>query len=281
MQTQPYNIFIEGIPGSGKTTLLNQLGGCLPGYHFYREGDISPVELAWCAYVTQRQYHALLTQLPDYADAIQTHSRLENGFYIIAYTQIRTDDRAFYRHMEQFELYGGRRSISEFTDIVQRRFASLRETGNVFECSFFQNIIEELMLFARYRDQQILNFYRNLTGVMDMEHFRMIRLRSNDLRSNILAIKKERVNERGEETWYAMMLDYLKNSPYGKAHRYESFEDVLGHFARRTALENQIIDKLFARQCIHLESKKYDLDALCVQLGDKSPYLRESSPQEA
>ena len=43
------NIFIEGIQGAGKSTLLNQLQRMMPDYRAYREGDISPVELAWCS----------------------------------------------------------------------------------------------------------------------------------------------------------------------------------------------------------------------------------------
>ena len=51
-----YNYFIEGIPGSGKTTLLNTMADNKTDYTVYREGDISPVELAWCAYMTKEQY---------------------------------------------------------------------------------------------------------------------------------------------------------------------------------------------------------------------------------
>jgi thymidylate kinase len=50
------NVFIEGIPGSGKSTLLNKLQESLPLYKFYYEGDISPIELAWCSYMTHEQY---------------------------------------------------------------------------------------------------------------------------------------------------------------------------------------------------------------------------------
>ena len=48
------NIFIEGIQGAGKSTLVNRLAQRLPEYSVYREGDLSPVELACAAICPQR-----------------------------------------------------------------------------------------------------------------------------------------------------------------------------------------------------------------------------------
>ena len=62
---QPYNIFIEGIPGSGKSTLLDALARHFTDYRVFREGDISPVELAWCAYMTETEYRQALSDLAD------------------------------------------------------------------------------------------------------------------------------------------------------------------------------------------------------------------------
>ena len=50
------HIFIEGLQGSGKSTLLRNLSQKYPEYKAYYEGDISPVELAWCSYMTKTQY---------------------------------------------------------------------------------------------------------------------------------------------------------------------------------------------------------------------------------
>ena len=46
------NFFIEGLQGAGKTTFVQRLSDELKDYTVFREGDYSPVELAWCAYVT-------------------------------------------------------------------------------------------------------------------------------------------------------------------------------------------------------------------------------------
>lgn len=51
------NFFIEGLQGSGKSTLVNKISKKYPDHTMFREGDYSPVELAWCAYVTEEEYH--------------------------------------------------------------------------------------------------------------------------------------------------------------------------------------------------------------------------------
>ena len=47
------NYFVEGLQGSGKSTLLEKLARRYPACTVFREGDYSPVELAWCARVTK------------------------------------------------------------------------------------------------------------------------------------------------------------------------------------------------------------------------------------
>lgn len=57
-----HNIFVEGLQGTGKTTLLDRLSKAFPKYHVYKEGDVSPVELAWCSYATKGQYEDVCKQ---------------------------------------------------------------------------------------------------------------------------------------------------------------------------------------------------------------------------
>ena len=52
------NIFVEGIQGSGKSTLINNIVKFNPELHVCREGDYSPIELAWCALMSKKEYEA-------------------------------------------------------------------------------------------------------------------------------------------------------------------------------------------------------------------------------
>lgn len=261
------NVFIEGIPGSGKSTLLNKLQESSPLYKFYYEGDISPIELAWCSYMTHEQYKKAIYDWPQLEKNIKKNSMEEINHYIVAYTRIHTDNLDFYSYMEKHEIYGGRRTIQDFSKIVMERFHKFNGTGNVFECAFFQNIIEELMLFAEYDDEQILDFYNKLITNISND-FLVIRLVSTDIENSIKQIKEERINEQGEEAWYHLMMNYLNQSPYGKAHNYEDFDDIILHFNRRISIEKRISHELLHNRCIDVESKNY-------QLGDIIDLLRK------
>ena len=79
------NIFIEGIQGTGKTTLLRLLGQQLPDYHVYWEGDYSPVELAWCTYMTEPEYEQALVAFPDLMEEIKKRTTKEGEHFIVEY----------------------------------------------------------------------------------------------------------------------------------------------------------------------------------------------------
>lgn len=172
--TEKYNIFIEGIPGSGKSTLLDSLAGYLTEYKVFREGDISPFELAWCAYMNEEEYSRVLAEFADLRTEIVNKTVKEKTHFITAYTKVCTENYLFYQYMEKYEIYGGRKNPLEFKSIVMQRIHDFRSCGNLFECSFFQNIMEELMLFAMYSEQQIEEFYKEIISMLDMPKFKFI-----------------------------------------------------------------------------------------------------------
>jgi uncharacterized protein YpiB (UPF0302 family) len=253
------NVFIEGIPGTGKSTLLNKLQKEIKDYQFYWEGDISPVELAWCSYMTKKEYNEVLIKWPDFSAEIQEFTKKEDNHIITAYSRIKTDQYELYGEMERFELYGGRRKFEEFHSIIMKRFKEFGEKGTVFECSFFQNIIEELMMFYLYDENQILEFYQQLIANIDMEAFLLIRLVTPDIEESLLQIIDERVDENNEKIWFQMVLEYYNQSPYGKKHPFNGVEDLIAHFTRRIRLEKSIMDQLFPNNYVELKSKQYDI----------------------
>ena len=83
-----------------------------------------------------------------------------------------------------------------------------------------------------------------------------------------MRVRRERVDARGNEQWYAGMLRYLAGSPYGAAHGADSWEDLLAYFERRRALERRIRrDVLLSRSRV-LPAKAYgSAAALCAACG--------------
>ncbi len=259
------NLFIEGVPGTGKSTLLNRLVRQWPECRPYREGDLSPVELAWCSYLTKDEWKSILCRYPDFEKEIRDKTSQEDDRYIVAYTRVLAEERSFYQEMEQYEIYNGRVDFETFRHTIMKRYRRFFGEGCIFECSFFQNSIGSLMLFYQLPEEKILAFYEEAYGILKEKGFGLIYLDSEEIKRNLLHVKRERSDENGNEMWYPLMLNYLKESPYGKAHGYEGIEDVVRHFERRRRLELKIIREVVKEDCLvlHAKDKEEDLIAKC------------------
>ena len=44
--------------------------------------------------------------------------------------------------------------------------------------------------------------------------------------------------------WFPLMMNYLKESPYGKVHNYTDIDDMISHFERRRQIEKRIINEV-------------------------------------
>ena len=253
------NLFVEGLQGMGKSTLLQKLVQKYPEYHAYREGDYCPIELAWCTYMTSNEYEAALEKYTATRAEIERWTTKEGDKYIVAYTRIITDEPGFHKYMEQFEIYQGTRDVRAFMDIVLQRYANLPtgKAGNLFECAFFQNIIEELMLYGLLTDDEICGFYRKLFEVIAGKDFFLFYLYSEEIEETLMQIRRERADANGEEMWYPLLLRFLAESPYGKLHGFAGFEDVVAHLRHRQELEMRMIREVLGERVKVLPAKQY------------------------
>lgn len=108
------NYFVEGIQGSGKSTLVQRLENKYPQYRTYKEGEYTPIELAWCAYVDSDTYEEILKKFPEMEEAVKQNTIREDEHLIITYTKIRTENVQFYQELEKYEIYNGNRDKEEF-----------------------------------------------------------------------------------------------------------------------------------------------------------------------
>lgn len=253
------NYFVEGLQGAGKSTLVGALSAKLPEYKVFREGDYSPVELAWCAYVTETQYGEILARYPGLEQEIVDKTVFEDDRRIICYTQILTDVEGFHKDLERYEIYNGNVARDLFENIILSRYQKWNGTGQIFECSIFQNIIENQMLYLMMTDEEILDFYRKLEQVLSGKPYKMIYLDVEDIFGTIQVIRKERSDDEGNELWFPLMIRYLEDSPYGKLHSLRGMDGLLMHLERRKKLEHRIINEILKDKALVVKSKEYDL----------------------
>ena len=251
------NYFVEGLQGSGKSTLVNKLSDKHPEYSAFHEGDYSPVELAWCAYVSNDTYSSIIDKYADIQDEIILKSHKEGEHVIICYTQIITDVSGFHKDLEQYEIYNNRLSREKFKKTILTRLADWNTDGNIFECSLFQNIVEDMLLFQNASDTEIISFYREIKKVLGGRDYHIIYLMSEDIRSNIDLIRKERSDDQGRELWFPLMLRYFNESPFAKTNGLSGEEAMISHFCHRQGLELEICKEVFPGRYTILKSKEY------------------------
>ena len=286
------NYFIEGVQGAGKSTLAGRLAKELPDCHVFREGDYNPVELAWCSYLTKEQYDAVLEKYAGIADEIKEKTTVERVFapnrasagntaesgmektvkwsgdrtaedrFVLTYTRILTDIPGFHKDLEQYEIYNGRISKEEFEQVILSRFAKWKGDKQIFECSIFQNIIENQILFYEMTDDEIVAFYKKLAGTIQVENYKILYLNVQWVAGALEVIRKERVDADGNELWVPLMLGFLEDCPYGKKHGLKGFDGLVAHLEHRRNLELRILREVFPEQAVILKSKNYELDAL-------------------
>lgn len=259
------NFFVEGLQGSGKSTLVRKLAKKIPGSVLKEEGEYSPVELAWCAYLNEDQYQEILKKYPDMRNEIEEKTYAEEEKKIVCYTKIRTDNHGFYHDLEQYEIYNNRVSWEDFQNIVLSRYRNWNQDGMIFECSLFQNTVEDMILFRNASDEEIIAFYRKVREALEGKDYRIVILKAEDVRENLAVIRKERSDDQGNELWFPMMMGYFNECPYAKARGLEGEEALIKHFIHRQELEMRLCEEVFPDKYCVLTSKRYsekDIEAI-------------------
>jgi len=257
------NYFIEGVQGAGKSTLVNRLAETLQNYHVYREGDYNPVELAWCTYMTEGKYNEVVNKYAELADEIQANTHIEKATggerRIVTYTRIITDIPGFHKDLEQYEIYNGRVSRDEFEDIILSRYVAWNGEDQIFECSIFQNIVENMILYFEMTDDEIVSFYKKLRTVIGDREFRICYLDVENVAEGIDIIRRERVDADGNEMWFPLMMEFIKNCPMGIHLGWNDEECLVRHLCHRKTLELRLLKEVFPDHAVILKSKEYDL----------------------
>lgn len=253
------NYFIEGLQGAGKSTYVKYLSEKLrqENYHVFREGDYSPIELAWCAYLDENQYESVLEKYSKIRKEIREKTFKENDKYIVCYTRILTDEPDFHKYMEQYEIYNGNKSLEKYETIIYNRYRHWTGENEIFECSLLQNIVENDILFYEMSDDRILEFYKKLSTVLSDREYQIIYLVTEDIRKNIELVKKERCDENGNEIWFQLLMNYIENSPYGIRHHLKGEESLLKHLKHRQNLEQRILEEIFSEHVTYIQSKSW------------------------
>ena len=214
-------------------------------------------------------YQAVLGKRPYLKQEIEAKTHFEDDHAVVCYTKIRTDDRSFYQAMEKYEIYNGRMPFERFKEIVLKRYSGWDGAPLITECALFQNIVEHMILFRDMPDEEIIDFYRELKKATGDKQFHIAYLKAepDDIRRNLETARQTRVDDKGNEVWFAMLCDYFNSSPHAVRNGLEGEDGLVRHWIHRQELELRICAELFPDRCTVLPSKKYgekDIDRRAV-----------------
>ncbi|MFW5838529.1 MAG: hypothetical protein ACOC1L_07115 [Bacillota bacterium] len=267
---RPIAIFIEGLPGSGKTTFAKRLKPSFikQGYRVkqFNEGNLNPIDLAWCALLTKEKFNAMIKKYPLLKDEFFTHSVILNDMYVFAFTQCnRTHTtKAFYEDMEQYEIY-------RTTDIDYFRSMHLRlwkqfdknaedNTIYIFESIYIQNHINELLLKYDYTDDAIQKYLNTLMNSFHRVNPILCHIEQKHVDMTIGKLAKERIsNDKSKyNDWIDNVITYIKNQPYAKKYNYTNYKGIIDFFKARQDKTIVTLPKLSITQFNYILDDNYD-----------------------
>ena len=202
-------------------------------------------------------YHGILEKYPDFRQSIEEKTFSEGDKKIVCYTKIKTANRGFYKDLEQYEIYNNRVSYDDFKSIILSRYKTWNQDNMIFECSLFQNIVEDMILFRCASNDEIMDFYHDIHNALDGKKYHIVYLKAVDISGNLDIIRKERSDDKGNEIWFPLMLGFFNDSPFAKKNGLMGEASLVNHFRHRQNLELRICEEVFANKYTVVLSKAY------------------------
>jgi len=240
----------------------------------YTEGQLHPVDLAWCAYIPFEHFESIMSLYPQYRDALRGKMRIENKHVIIAYTQLAIKEPDFRKLLESYEVFNGRAGFDVFSELFLKRWdnftkrAEKSEEVTIFECAYLQNQLCELIYFFQMSRSRIETYMLNLIDKAKNLQPVMFYLNQTDIAGHLRRLADERVNPKGEKDWLGQVILYTENSPYGRQHHLKGFDGVVNGFEKRKQTELNLIKMLPITTHI-IENSGYNWDAVWKQIKNK------------
>ncbi len=250
-------IMIEGIPGSGKTTIA----GRIKEYYdnegvdavLYREGDLHPVDLAWCAVLSEAEYIKVMEVCSDVKQELLKHTKKLYDKYVVAYTHlgIPMKDPRIKEYLEAKEVYGGRVDLETFTSIHQKLWdqffnRKIEEEVVIFECSYLQNHVNEMMLVFSLEEDEIIDYVMGLIPDSPQHDVELIYLDTENVKETIDRAATQRLSPDKSkwDDWIDLVIKYIRESKYGEENGCDTIEELYDYFEKRVRMEHKIMEKL-------------------------------------
>lgn len=230
-------INFEGIHGSGKSACAWNL------YSNLKERGMSAKVYFELEYISEKY--------AKYTERIMSNIKQYGDYYCIFYT-IFSDVPELVDELKLYKAYEGRLDANDFIQLVKNRIrhfvdiALMNEHTYIFESVMFQQILNELILFSDCTDDNIVGSVLLIEKVLQPLNPTIFYLKPDDLKGQIDKVAAERVSDNYElyPDWIDWMVEYVKNSKYGKKYSVKNQVDLMAYFLKRAEMEKIIFESL-------------------------------------
>lgn len=244
-------IFIEGLPGSGKTTFARRLAEYYKSLGMdvtlYNEGDLHPIDLAWCSYCTESEFAEINKKYPFLKEEIKKHTVKENNYYIIAYARINHPNvsKEFFDDMERYEVSKWE-SIEDFLAVHKKRWNHFNQTFDsnklyIFECIFLQNHINELILNHDYSLEKANAYFNDLINQIEDTNPIVFYIQQENIHQTFHRIIEERrsPDKTKYRDWIDNVTNYLESTKYADKRQFLGIDGMerFGHYRQDMELD--------------------------------------------
>ncbi|AUD63726.1 hypothetical protein BK010_09030 [Tenericutes bacterium MO-XQ] len=249
-------LFIEGLPGSGKTTFAKKLKKYYESKGIrvvqFSEGDLHPIDLAWCTIMDKDQFDNILKKYPVLKDEILRLTKKEDDKFITAYTRVRHEEvsQAFYDDMKSFEIYRTS-DLNTFLETHLKRYEYFsnhydRDTLYIFECIFLQNHITELILNYNQSKEEIIDYFKKLIKPLLKLNPTIFYIYQNNIKHIFNKTIEERRTDQPDKyrDWIDEVVIYLESTHFAKTLNFLGKEGMLRYGKYRQNLEQKVMKKL-------------------------------------
>lgn len=264
-------ILVEGIPGAGKTTTARKIKEELieegKKAVLYEEGMSHPADMSWNSYLSEEEYNNFLSKClerwetsertvskDELKHIIERQVRREDNHVILAYTKLEFPEDIYWSLVGEVaakEIFDGRRSLEEFTEIHLKRWkrfgeeALLGDSVYIFECAFLQNHIFELLGVYEKSDEEILIHLTNLLNTVKCLNPRIVYIEPTDVEKVIMKAADERkAPNESRKDWIDEIADWVSNNNYGRTHGLKGKEGVFAFCKERLRIDKVMIKNL-------------------------------------
>lgn len=253
-------INFEGIHGSGKTAcawnLYNNLKNNDIEANVFFEYDMdstteNPCDIRLTSVMKQSEFNLILKEFNSYEDILRAKVVVYNGWYCIFLPDFK-ESIELYSSLEIYITDNGKIESERFIQALKGKMAAFVKhamSNNIvyiYENIMFQQVLNELMRSMSCNEEQMLQYILEFEEILAPLNPHIFYLCPSNLRDQINKIAKERISDNYElyPDWIDWMVEYLKDSKYGRIHGVSDREDLMIYFQKRASIEEKCFSML-------------------------------------